>query len=195
MISPPQLPKLPDRRSLLVGAGALTLLATSRAAIGAEPSQGTHRDFWLAPRELWLYRAETGEGGKYEYWRDGRLQTDAWFALQLVFRDVQAGLGMDIDPSVVDLVWAVQRWAHLDSGKRHLFRATSGARFEQTNRKTPGADPVSTHREGRAIDGAFEGMELRRYARAARFFAKGGVGLYSTHVHVDTGKVRTWGAK
>lgn len=181
------------RRSLVLGTGALAIISASQSLASVPATRGTYQDFWKSPRELWLYRAETGEHGRYEYWRDGRLQTEAWFALQLLFRDVQAGLGMDIDPSVVDLVWAVQQWVYLDSGKRHLFRATSGARFETTNRKTPGADPLSTHREGRAVDGRFEGMELRRYANAARFFGKGGVGLYGTHVHVDTGRVRKWG--
>ncbi len=147
----------------------------------------------MIPRELWLYRAETGEHGRYEFWRDGRLQTEAWFALQVLFRDVRANIGMDIDPGVVDLVWAVQEWVYRDTGKRHLFRATDGGRTEQTNQTTRGSSPDSSHQKGKAIDGHFEGITLGRYAHAARFFGKGGVGLYPAHVHVDTARVRKWG--
>lgn len=185
-----------NRRSLIFNTCGSALSSAEAPAWALKPTRApaaTYQDFWQAPRELWLYRSETGEAGRHEYWRDGKLQTEAWFALLVLLRDVRAGIGMDIDPGVVDLVWAVQQWVYQDSGKRHLFRATDGARTEHTNRTTPGADPHSTHREGKAIDGRFEGIELARYARAARFFGKGGVGLYSAHVHVDTGKVRKWG--
>lgn len=189
-------PKPPgiNRRKLLsasavASSGLISILAPAPSAASAL----VYQDFWLTPREIWLYRSSTGEAGRYEYWRDGRVQPEAWSALCVLLRDLSADIGLQIDPGVIDIVWGVQEWIYKDSGKKRLFRATDGARTEQTNRKILGASPLSTHKEGRAIDGRFEGVELARYARAARSFASGGVGLYSAHVHVDTGKLRKWG--
>lgn len=179
------------RRHLLAGAAASVAGTIVPApAFSAAP---VYADFWRAPRSIWLYRAETGEGGEFEYWRDGQVQARAWWALLHLLRDVRAGVAMHYDPSVVDIVWAVQEWVYRDTGTRRRFRLTDGGRVEATNRAIKGASPESLHLEGRAIDGQLEGVALRQYARGALFFRMGGVGLYSTHVHVDSGSRRTWG--
>ncbi len=168
------------------------------AAIGAgaampAPAGEVYRDFWSRPRAIKLYRKETGERGEFEYWRDGRYQMAGWYALLHLLRDVRAGVAMHYDPRVVNLVWAVQEWCWRDSGRRFMFRLTDGARTNETNAEIPGAAPESTHKRGEAVDGSFEGLGLRNYADAARFFGVGGVGLYEKHVHVDCAGVRKWG--
>jgi uncharacterized protein YcbK (DUF882 family) len=65
--------------------------------------------------------------------------------------------------------------------------------MESTNLMIKGASPVSEHLKGHATDGRFEGIDLNVYARAARSFRAGGVGLYKAHVHTDCGAIRTWG--
>ena len=178
------------RRSFLIGAPASLLLNVGN--VQAAPA--IYQDIWSVPRSLSIYRAETGEYGHFEYWRDGKIQTDAWFALLHIFRDVKADLAIHYDPKVVDIVWGTQEWIARDrGGTRPFFRCTSGARSESTNRDTPGADPHSEHLKGRALDGSFEKIGRPVYAKAARFFNSGGVGLYATHVHVDSGRVRQWG--
>lgn len=179
------------RRSFLLGAGALAMsgfqVALNQA--WATPAGDVYRDFWLKPRAISLYRKQTGERGVIEYWRDGRLVPDGWYALMHLFRDVSQGKAMQYDQRVVDLVWAAQEWVRLDTGKLHTFRCTDGARLPETNKKTLGASSSSTHMKGMALDGRLEGLDLSVYARAALFFGVGGVGLYKTHVHVDSGPV------
>lgn len=177
------------RRSLLIAGGAA--LVPSLAL--AKPSGAVYQDFWVAPRSIKLYRKETGEGGEFEYWRDGRLQYEAWFALLHLLRDVRAGVAMHYDPRAVDIVWAVQEWCYRDSGRRMPFRLTDGGRTERTNAGIKGAAMESLHLKGQAIDGRLEGLGLKRYAQGALFFGMGGVGLYPAHVHVDSGSVRKWG--
>lgn len=178
------------RRSLVFGAAGLLLPAASALA---RPSGAVYGDFWLSPRSIKLYRKETGEGGEYEYWRDGKLQYQAWFALLHLLRDVRADVTMHYDPRAVDIVWAVQEWCFRDSGRKLIFRLTDGARTERTNESTKGAATESLHKKGEAIDGRLEGLELNRFAQGALFFGMGGVGLYEEHVHVDCGRVRKWG--
>lgn len=167
--------------------------ATGTAIALPAPAGEVYQDFWRRPRAIKLYRKETGERGEFEYWRDGRYQTQGWYALLHLLRDVRAGVAMHYDPRVVNLVWAVQEWCWRDSGKRFDFRLTDGARTNETNESTPGAAPKSTHKEGKAIDGSFDGLPLKGYAKAAMFFGVGGVGLYERHVHVDCAGVRQWG--
>ena len=178
-----------SRRSLLI-AGAAAVLPGVAAA---RPSGAVYEDFWVAPRSIKLYRKETGEGGEFEYWRDGQLQYQAWFALLHLLRDVSAGVAMHYDPRAVDIVWAVQEWCYRDSGRKMTFRLTDGGRVEKTNAGIKGAAMESLHLKGKAIDGRFEGLDLKRYAQGALFFGMGGVGLYPAHVHVDSGSVRKWG--
>lgn len=179
------------RRSFILGAGAaaLTGFQVASTEAWATPAGQVYRDFWLKPRTIKLYRKQTGEHGEIEYWRDGQLLRDGWYALMHLFRDVEQGAVMQYDQRVVDLVWAVQEWTRLETGKLHVFRCTDGARLEVTNQKTKGASQTSTHKKGQALDGRFESLDLDLYAKAALFFGVGGVGLYKTHVHVDCGPV------
>lgn len=183
----------PSRRRFLAAAGAAAASAFLPAAPAlATPSGAVYHDLWKQPRALTLYRKQTGERGTIEYWRDGRYQMDGWYQLLHLLRDVDAGVAMHYDPLVIDLIWGCQEWARRDTGRLYVFRLTDGARTEKTNRLTRGAAELSEHKKGRAADGRLEGLPLSTYAAAARFFQVGGVGLYSTHVHVDSGRVRNW---
>ena len=53
----------------------------------------------------------------------------------------------------------------------------------------------SLHLEGRAIDVRLVGFDTARLRAAAISLGRGGVGYYpeSNFVHLDTGRVRTWG--
>lgn len=182
------------RRNFMRGASVLALGAGLGGVAGdamASPAGALYNGLWQKPRVLTLYRKETGEGGAIEYWRNGRLLRDGWRHILYLMRDVEAGLMMPVDPTVVNIVWGVQEWARLDMDKTYVFRLTDGIRSEGTNKRVGGA-PGSRHMKGDAIDGSFENLSLRKYADAARFFAAGGVGLYDTHVHVDCGRVKNW---
>jgi uncharacterized protein YcbK (DUF882 family) len=60
-----------------------------------------------------------------------------------------------------------------------------------------GGHPQSLHRKGKAADISIKGKTpFEMYSLACRIpaFAKGGIGIYSTFIHVDTRKVQSrWG--
>jgi uncharacterized protein YcbK (DUF882 family) len=58
-----------------------------------------------------------------------------------------------------------------------------------------GGAPLSQHRNGTAFDIALKGHDRHALLRAARAAGFTGFGFYSTFLHVDTGRKRTWGKK
>ena len=52
----------------------------------------------------------------------------------------------------------------------------------------------SLHMQAKAIDIALPGADMRILRDAAWTMQRGGVGYYPNFVHVDTGRVRTWGS-
>lgn len=73
---------------------------------------------------------------------------------------------------------------------------TSGYRSPAHN-KAEGGEPGSLHLEGRAFDIAIANHDPTRLEDAARRFGFGGIGRYPNNgfIHIDTGRVRWWGAK
>jgi len=50
----------------------------------------------------------------------------------------------------------------------------------------------SLHMQARAIDFSLPGVPMKTLSRVARQVCPGGVGTYSTFVHVDSGPQRSW---
>ena len=101
-----------------------------------------------------------------------------------------------MDPLLYDLMYQIRR----DLGVRRAFDVISGYRSPKTNerlRKTGGGGVAkrSLHMDGRAIDVRLPGVPLEALRDAAISQKVGGVGYYPRDgfVHIDTGRVRTWG--
>lgn len=79
----------------------------------------------------------------------------------------------------------------------HLVRINSGCRSPQRNLEAGGA-PLSTHIDCKAADFIIEGFTPAQTYRIIEHMIKigeipdGGLGLYKTHVHYDTGNPRRW---
>ncbi|MFA8388043.1 MAG: YcbK family protein [Pelagibaca sp.] len=75
-------------------------------------------------------------------------------------------------------------------------RVNSGYRSRKTNdqlrRRGIGAARNSLHLQARAIDFSFPGFEMKTLHRLAETQASGGVGLYRSFVHIDSGTSRRW---
>ncbi len=84
-------------------------------------------------------------------------------------------------------------------GGSEPFQIISGYRSAATNavlrERSNGVAEHSLHMEGRAIDVRLAGVASASLARVALQQSSGGVGFYrvSDFVHVDTGRVRSWG--
>ena len=207
---------LMGRRHFL-GLGAAWLVGSANAGQTAPP--GVNIDFfWEQPRYVWLKRAATGEVIKEEYWRDGKLNQEAylkisWFMRDLRFEKMLANrdpliarglnLGvirqehlscwMHMNPIILDILFAHCAWlAHF--GIQSPLLLTSALRHLITNAITEGAARDSWHTLGGASDIVIPGVTSKAIAQFSQWLSGGGVGLYQTKhfVHLDCGRVRSW---
>ena len=176
----------PSRRRFLAGSAAGLLLL-----VGRQPIAGPR------PRELAFHHTHTGERLRVEYHDGRRYLDDALRELQRYLRDFRTGEEHPMDPGVFDVLYALQCRTVGDCRPYHVI---SGYRSPATNAKlrsrSKGVAKHSLHMQGKAIDVRMPGVDIRDLYRAARALKRGGVGLYSksNFIHLDTGRVRTWGA-
>ncbi len=184
----------PTRRRFLSGAAAgaaalatTTLIPDFAFAAKAE-LPGT--------RSLGFRNLHTGEEVGATYVRDGILQSEGLQTLNHVLRDWRTGEVWEMDPKLLDLLYALRR--RMDS--RAPFELISGYRSPKTNAKlasnSNGVAKRSLHMRGMASDIRLPERDLKALHKTARALQVGGVGLYSKSgfVHVDTGRVRYWGS-
>jgi len=174
------------RRSFLRQFGAATLgLATVRAV-----SAGTD-----ARRELSFVHTHTGEQLTATYFESGVYVGPALQQVNQLLRDFRTETVFPIDPAVLDRLFQLQA----ATGSREPFAVISGYRSPLTNAalrsRSSGVAEHSLHMQGRAIDVRLPGTPTDQLARLAQRLSGGGVGYYrvSDFVHIDTGRVRSWG--
>jgi uncharacterized protein YcbK (DUF882 family) len=149
-----------------------------------------------ATRSLAFRSLHTGEEVRATYLRDGRLQAEGVKLLNHVLRDWRSGEVWDMDPQLFDLLYALRR--RMDSAQP--FELISGYRSPNTNAQlasnSNGVAKRSLHMQGKATDIRLPERDLKALHKTALTMQAGGVGLYSKSgfVHVDTGRVRHWGA-
>lgn len=148
-----------------------------------------------AERRLSLHNLHTGERVDLPYWIGGSYVADSLADISRVLRDHRTGQIAAIDPALLDLLHRV----NLDLGASHPFEIISGYRSPASNRmlteSSAGVARRSLHMEGKAIDIRLPGVALADLRLVALSLKAGGVGYYpeSNFVHLDVGRVRTWG--
>lgn len=169
-----------SRRSLL------SAVASGFVGTAARPASAA------AVRELTLMRPATGEVARdVPFWWAGTTYKPGLAELDWLMRDVQAEEVHPIDLRVYYILSMVQAQF---AGRPILV--TSGYRTEVTNERLrrQGIDAArnSFHLRGRAVDIQVPGVAPRPLARLGLLLGLGGVGVYPTFVHLDTGPRRTW---
>lgn len=175
-----------DRRDFLkytAAAGSAILLPRPQVAMA-----GTD-DFWTRDRTLWLKRASTGEEFYVVYWTNGQLDINNYIRLCYILRDVSEDSTVQMDVNLLNLMYGLQYWAELLLHKTVPLIMLSGYRTEKTNSHTENAAKFSEHKNGRAGDYKIAPFSNTDLANMTDFFQMGGVGLYNTHVHGDTGNL------
>jgi len=168
---------------VLAGSALLSGLPAPQVAMA-----GTE-DFWSRDRALWLKRKSTGEEFYVVFWTDGRLDIDNYIRLCYLLRDVNEHATVQMDVNLLNLFYGIQHWAQLLRKRDIPLVLHSGFRTDNTNSRTEGAAKFSEHKNGRAGDYILPGFSNTELANMTSFFNLGGVGLYSTHVHGDTGSL------
>jgi uncharacterized protein YcbK (DUF882 family) len=143
-------------------------------------------------RRLTVVRRSTGEfGHAVPFWRNGAPDPQGIAKLNWLMRDVRATAVSPIDLRVYYLLAALQA----EFGGRSII-ITSGYRTKSTNDelRRQGIDAArnSFHLRGRAVDIQIDGVPLHHMAALGSRLGLGGVGIYDSFVHLDTGPLRIW---
>lgn len=183
----------PTRRTVLKG---LTGIVLTAAACGiVDPSAALARDTGGAARNLGLKNLHTGEVLNITYWDQGAYRPDACRALNAMLRDWRTGDIVNMDPKLFDLLHTLRKKMNSDAP----FDLISGYRSPETNaslrKNSKAVAKKSYHMRGMAVDIHLPDRSLSRLRKTALELKAGGVGYYpkSGFVHIDTGKVRSWG--
>lgn len=148
-----------------------------------------------AERRLGFLNLHTGEKLDLPYWIEGDYVPESLAEINRVLRDHRTGAVAAIDIQLLDLLDRVK--AAL--GTAQPFQVISGYRSPASNSllatNSSGVARRSLHMEGKAIDIRIPGVPLTDLRRAGLMLKGGGVGFYpgSNFVHLDVGRVRTWG--
>lgn len=148
-----------------------------------------------AERRLGFLNLHTGEKLDLPYWIEGDYVPESLAEINRVLRDHRTGAVAAIDVQLLDLLDRVK--AAL--GTAQPFQVISGYRSPASNSllatNSSGVARRSLHMEGKAIDIRIPGVQLAELRRAGLMLKGGGVGYYpgSNFVHLDVGRVRTWG--
>jgi uncharacterized protein YcbK (DUF882 family) len=181
------------RRGFLIG----TAVAVAMAAVPAVYARARKA---RGVRALSLQNTHTGETTRVDYWIDGRYQPEALAEIDMILRDHRDNEVCSIDTRLIDLLYNVNQKTICNSAK--CFQILSGYRSPKTNRmlrrrrRGSGVAKNSLHMMGKAIDIKLPGVGNSNLFHAATAQKGGGVGYYgSSFVHMDVGKVRTWGKR
>jgi uncharacterized protein YcbK (DUF882 family) len=149
------------------------------------------------PRVLAFRHLHTDERIAVTYRIGDRYQRGALEGINHFLRDFRTGDTVAIDPRLLDILYDIK----IDLGDPDArFDILSAYRSPRTNQmlrtKSSGVAKNSLHLTGQAIDVRFPDLPTRHIRDAAIALGRGGVGYYkrSDFVHLDTGKVRRWGA-
>lgn len=150
----------------------------------------------LAPeRRLALHNLHTEETLERAYWAQGSYLADALAAIDYVLRDHRSGEVAAIDTALIDLLHRLETRLQPAGPFEVISAYRSPASNQLLNATTSGVATRSLHMQGKAIDIRIPGIELADVRRAGLALKGGGVGYYpgSNFVHLDVGRVRTWG--
>ena len=147
-------------------------------------------------RRLGLHNLHTGEKVDLPYWIEGDYVAESLADINRVLRDHRTGQVAAIDTGLLDLLHRVSAAV----GASKPFEVISGYRSPASNlmltEHSTGVAKRSLHMEGKAIDVRLPGIALADLRQTGLLLRGGGVGYYpeSNFVHLDVGRVRTWGS-
>jgi uncharacterized protein YcbK (DUF882 family) len=145
-------------------------------------------------RSITLNNLHTGERATIDYWVDGSYLNDSLQSINHLLRDHRNGQVHEIEPTLLDLVFLLQRRV----GSRSDVEVISGYRSPASNaamhERSAGVAAHSLHMEGKAMDIRLADIAIDRLHNAALALQAGGVGYYPSldFVHVDVGRLRRW---
>lgn len=186
-----------NRRTFLKQAAAAVAYTAAGSAGILFPDEAFAIDgqqFWQRDRIIDYRRADTKEKGSIKIFdaREGYLK-DGYRHACWALRDAKDGNAVtQMDIQLFNLMFAIQEWARMAGKPDPLITVNSGYRTRRRNSRIEGAALNSQHIYGRAADIVIRGIEPWQVAEMAKHFNGGGVGMYDSFTHIDTGRLREW---
>jgi len=148
-------------------------------------------------RTLKLMNVHTGEKAEIVYRRGNSYDSAGLKKANYILRDWRKNQPIKMSTKVLDVLWEVYR----NTGASGYIHVICGYRSPATNSmlrgRSRGVAKKSQHMVGNAIDFYIPGVKLKTLRNAGLALQAGGVGYYpssgSPFVHMDVGRVRTWG--
>ena len=147
--------------------------------------------------QLSMQSIHTGEKGTFDIVVNGEWVEEELQEAYKILRDWRSGDVAEMDRNTLMQMVNI---AKLLGKEGEAFKIISGYRSPKTNAKlaakSGGVAKKSFHMKGQAIDIAMDGVSIDDLNKAALSLKAGGVGKYtnSGFVHIDSGRVRRWGA-
>jgi uncharacterized protein YcbK (DUF882 family) len=147
-------------------------------------------------RFLSLRHPQSGESVAVTYVQNYHYDSSALERLNWIFRDRRNNKTARIDPKLLDFIADLRDKTGLPENV--TFDILSGYRSPETNvalaRTNRSVARESWHMKGKAVDLRVPFVAGQAMAEIAKTLQRGGVAFYpkSSHVHIDTGGVRTW---
>lgn len=168
-------------------AGALCFAGLMAGTVAAEAQT----------RTLKLMNVHTGEKAEVTYRRGSSYDSAGLKKANYILRDWRKNQPIRMNPKALDVLWEVYR----NTGASGYIHVICGYRSPATNSmlrsRSRGVAKKSQHMIGNAIDFYIPGIKLKTLRNAGLALQAGGVGYYpssgSPFVHMDVGRVRTWG--
>ena len=175
-------------------AGVLALHSTPLNSIAGIPQKKVNKDgIHIVKKALSFYHVHTKEKLVIEH-AYGKVVPANIEELNYFLRDFRTGEVHDIDPELLDILFAIKSKSR-SKGRIEIF---SGYRSKKTNdllrTYNRRVAKKSLHTKGKALDICISDLRPNKLRDLAVSLHKGGVGYYGrfNFVHLDTGKVRTW---
>lgn len=186
-----------SRRDFLYRLAAVSGLAATTTAGILLPQDAlavtNMNDFWSKDRNIDFRRADTGEKSSICFFRNNRYDNQAYRHACWLLRDAKdqnAMIGIDI--GLLNLLYAMQEWARISGRTNPIITVNSAYRTYRRNATIEGAVRNSLHTKGKAVDLTMRNVSLNELEQMARYYKVGGIGIYPTFIHLDTGRVRSW---
>lgn len=165
------------------------------SALSAIPSQSFANI--QQPRELGLslLNLHTGESIKSTFFSEGIYLNESLNELNFLLRDHRNNQVHQMDRQLLSLLHDLQQ----QFGEDKPLHIISAYRSPETNEKlranSKKVAKKSYHMKGQAIDIRIPGVPLKELHKASLAKRAGGVGIYSKSdfIHLDVGRVRSWG--
>jgi len=182
------------RMALTIGAAsAMNPLAALMLPDSAEASP-------MVP--LRLHNPHTNETYAVELFVGSKWNKSALLVCDWMMRDWRQKITVNCDRKLYAALYVIQRKFNvadpitINSGYRsdktnQMLRAASIKRNGRATSEAPAVN--SQHLYARAVDFNVPGVPVKEVARYVKQLGIGGLGVYDTFTHMDTGRVRQWG--